>query len=232
MILVFPQASKSFNLFYRDIKLSLKGFENYAEKLVKSYNLQSFSEILIIVLDSFAYKEELVQIFKKISPDIKINLFILQNETQGAMCTLLMATNKLKNKSVLISSLDQLLIDQDLETKFVDDGADIQVPIFYSDKKRYSYLLRDEEKNVIQVFEKKVISNEAIMGFYYIKDFSDFFDESITLLEKYKGFRERTFYISDVLNSFLRSKKVVSFPNFNSKNYHKLKQISEFEALI
>lgn len=232
MILVFPQASKSFNLLYRDIKLSLKGFENYAEKLVKPYNLESFSEILFIVLDSFAYKEELVQIFKKISPNTKINLFILQNETQGAMCTLLMATNKLKNKTVLISSIDQLLIDEDLKTNFEDDGADIQVPIFYSDKEMYSYLLRDEEKNPIQVFEKKVISNEAIMGFYYIKNFSDFFDESLILLEKYKGFRERTFYISDIINSFIRSKKAVSFPNSNSKNYHKLKQISELEALI
>ena len=70
------------------------------------------------------------------------------------------------------------------------------------------------------------------MGFYYIKNFSDFFDESLILLEKYKGFRERTFYISDIINSFIRSKKAVSFPNSNSKNYHKLKQISELEALI
>ena len=65
MILVFPQASKSFNLLYRDIKLSLKGFENYAEKLVKPYNLESFSEILFIVLDSFAYKRNWYKSLKK-----------------------------------------------------------------------------------------------------------------------------------------------------------------------
>ena len=233
MILVFPQASKTFNLFYRDIRLSSKGLENYVSMITKAYDSKYIDEILLIVLESFAYKNELNQVFKKNFPQAKVNILVLIRETQGSMCTLLMAINKLKNQSVLISSLDQMLLGPQLDIDlFVNEDCDIQVPIFLSDKPFFSYILRDDENQVIQVIEKRVISNEAIMGFYFIKNFSDFFDEAIKLLEKYKGFRERIFFISDVINSFLISKKTVSFPKFFSQDYYKLKNISEFEMVI
>lgn len=69
------------------------------------------------------------------------------------------------------------------------------------------------------------------MGFYFIKNFSDFFDEALKLLEKYKGFEDRIFFISDVLNSLLRSKKIVSFPKLYSKDYYKLKDASQFQII-
>ena len=233
MILVFPQASKTFNLFYKEIRLSSYGIESYVRMISKGYNSKRISEILIIILKSFDYGSELKKVFQKIFPKIEISIFVLIKEAQGSMCTLLMTINKLKHQSILVSSFDQMLLEPPLDIDLYEDyGVDICVPIFESDKPFFSYILRDDESQIIQIAEKKTISNEAIMGFYFIKNFSDFFDEAIKLLEVYKGFDQRIFFISDVLNSFLRSKKTIFFPKIYSKDYYKLRNVSELELLI
>lgn len=231
MILVFPQASHKFNLFYKDVRLSAKGLDDYFSKIAGSYNKVGIEGILIIVLNSFGYQDELFNCLKNLFPNIPINFYVLQKETQGSMCSLLMAVNQLKDKSVVVSSLDQILRDRPLDLNMkADHSIDIEVPVFDSDMDSFSYILRDDDGKPIQTFEKKVVSAEAIMGIYKIKNFTMFFDLSIELLEKYKGFRERVFFISDVINAYIRSAKVVSFPNMKFNQYYKVRSLAEFES--
>tara|TARA_B110001450_G_C17601672_1_gene473261 strand:- start:18 stop:734 length:717 start_codon:yes stop_codon:yes gene_type:complete len=231
MILVFPQASHKFNLFYKDVRLSVYGLEEYAAKIANSYNHSNINGILIIILDSFAYQTELQSLFKNLFPQIPINFYVLKNETQGSMCSLLMAVNELKDLSVAVSSLDQILIDYPLALTLPEDQkVDIETPVFFSQSNSFSYILRDDDGRPIQAFEKKAVSSEAIMGVYKIHDFTTFFELSIELLEKYKGFRERVFFISDVINAYIRSSKIATFPNIESKQYYKFRSLAEFEA--
>lgn len=233
MILVFPQATQKFNHFYNEIRISRNGLEVYAEKISNIYDKKNIKEILFIVLDSFAYQEELKDSFANCFSTIPINFLLLKNETHGAMCTLLMAVNQLKDLPIVVSSLDQILLDSSSELIFNEDKAtNAVVPVFNSNESIFSYLLRDDKAQPIQVFEKKVISDEAIMGIYFIKNFTDFFDFSIELIVKYKGFRERVFFISDVLNAYLRASKSIDFPVLITNKYYKFKSLKEYEAIL
>ena len=73
MILVFPQASHKFNLFYKDVRLSAKGLDDYFSKIAGSYNKVDIEGILIIVLNSFGYQDELFNLLKNLFPNIPIN---------------------------------------------------------------------------------------------------------------------------------------------------------------
>jgi len=233
MILVFPQATQKFNLFYRDIRLSLNGLDDYISKISRTYKKGQIDGVMFIVLDTFVFKDELERCFKNFFGNIPISFLTLRKETQGSMCTLLMAINALKDLQVTISSLDQMILDEPLELNFSSqDNVDVEVPIFNSNNDMFSYVLRDDDMQPIQVFEKRVVSREAIMGIYKVKDFSEFFNQSIELLEKYKGFRERIFFISDVLNSYLRASKSVKFLETNAIHYHKFKSLYEFEDIL
>ena len=151
MILVFPQASDKFNLFYKDFRLSTYSLNDYVSKIASSYNKSDIDGILIIVLDSFTYQDELLKLIKSLFPNIPTSFYVLQKETQGSMCSLLMAINQLKDKSVVISSLDQILIDSPLDLNMkADESIDIEVPVFHSDRDSFSYILRDDDGKPIQ----------------------------------------------------------------------------------
>jgi len=233
MMLVFPQATQKFNFLYEKIRLSNYGIDVYVDMISRTYNKSHISGILFIVLESFIYKDEIRDVFRNCFETIPINFLVLKKETQGSMCTLLMAINQLKDLSATISSLDQLLLDNPIDINLHNnENFDAIVPTFNSSSKVFSYLLRDEAGKPIQIFEKRVISHQAILGIYSIKNFTDFFNFSIDLLFKYKGFRERTFFFSDVLNSYLGASRSVNFPELITNKYFKFSSISEYEEIL
>jgi len=111
-------------------------------------------------------------------------------------------------------------------------GIELEIPTIISNNNSLSYVLRDDEFKPIEIFEKKVISNEAIIGLYKVSNFSIFFDLSIDLLEKYKGFRSRVFYTSDVVNAYLANEREVVFETRQDSSYYKVLTVSDAKAVI
>ena len=91
------------------------------------------------------------------------------------------------------------------------------------------YLFLDTQH--IQLFEKKLVSNDAILGVYYLKDFTDFYKQCHELLIKYRGFKERVFYTSDVINNYIGEGYDCIFPN-TDVGYHKIRSLKDLDEIL
>ena len=85
------------------------------------------------------------------------------------------------------------------------DGA---LLTFKSNDPRYSYIHLDENDNVIQTMEKKVISDKAICGAYYFKN-KDVFKESV---DKYLiNCNYQEYFVSGVYNIMAEDKMLIKY---------------------
>ena len=230
MILVFPQATKKFNkLFTEMIKKSEASF--FLDRSFSCYNMKQISKVLLIILNDKFIEDYLYEYLSKLSLTTKFKIIVLKKETLGSICTLLMAIPYLKNKSVMISSLDQIILGNkiDVNNLLNKQNTKICVPTIKSNNKTLCYVLRDDLGRAIQLFEKKKISNEAILGVYLFKNFSDFFNTSNDLLIKYRGFSKKVFYSSDIINSLIKKHKVY-FPLLEL-SYLKIRSIKTLKKI-
>lgn len=145
----------------------------------------------------------------------------LKNETKGALCSILMAIDKIdRNDSLLILNGDQV-IDTDFETIYKhweNNTAEVGIVTFNSVHPRWSYA-KIEDGQVMQTAEKNPISNNAIAGYYYFNNAGLFFDCATQCILNDVQLDGR-FFISPVINEFvLRHKKVLNFA-IDKEDYH------------
>jgi hypothetical protein len=231
MILVFPQGTAKFNkLFIEMIKKSQASL--FLDKSLSAYNMKKISKVLLIILENKKIEKFLTKYFSNSSINKKVEIFSLKKKTSGSICTILMTIPILKKKSVMISSLDQIIIGKKIEVNNLPNkqSKKIVVPIIKSNNKNLCYILKDDLGNVVQLFEKKKLSDEAILGIYFFKDFSDFLKSCLDLLIKYKGFKDKVFYTSDVINDLMINQEV-SFPLLKLR-YFKIRSLDSFKKFI
>ena len=72
-----------------------------------------------------------------------------------------------------------------------------------------------DHKNVIEVAEKKVISNNATVGVYYWKQGKDFVKYTIKMIEKNVRVNNE-FYVCPVYNEAIKDKKKIIISNVDS----------------
>jgi len=97
----------------------------------------------------------------------------LTSMTQGAACTVLTAVEHISNDNDLIIANSDQLIDVKLDDYInFSRNANAQGTImtFESSHPKWSYARLDEVGNVLEVAEKKVISNKATVGVYYFSE--------------------------------------------------------------
>ena len=231
MILVFPQATKKFNkLFSEMIKKSQASL--FLDKSLSCYNMKHISKVLIIILENKQIEKFIAKYVSNSNLNNKIEIFVLKKETSGSICTILMTIPILKNKSVMISSLDQIIIGKKIDVSDLlnSQNEKIIVPVIKPNNKKLCFILKDDLGNVIELFEKKKIGNEAIVGIYLFKNFSDYLKTCLDLLIKYKGFKNKVFYNSDVINSLMQNQKV-KFPILKLQ-YFKIKSVKTLKKAL
>lgn len=175
----------------------------------------SFAHKFILVCREDHYeKYSLYQIFENATDD-NYECVRLTAPTSGAACTVLTAIDFINNDNELIVANADQLVDGGINefVKFVRknelDGA---IMAFDSNHPRWSYALADKEGNVVQVAEKRVISNNATVGVYYFRKGSDFVDAAARMIEKDIRVNGE-FYVSPVYNELiLDGKKVMIYP--------------------
>ena len=214
MILLFPQATNAFNQMIVEMFDNSIG-DTFLEKSFGSYDFEHVTKVVVIVLKNTLVETVLSDFLSKSSEIRNYEIVVLERETSGSICSILMATPLLNNESVIISALDQIVVGQKLNFNDFEgmSDADVIAPTYGSDDPLLCYTLEDEVGNVIQLFEKKRVSGEAILGMYFIRDFSVFFRNCHELLIKFRGFQDRIFYTSDVINSFIGQDAKCYFPS-------------------
>ena len=157
----------------------------------------------------------------------------LRTQTQGALCTCLMAIDHINNETPLIIANSDQIIDVDYNAvlqHFDAEQDDAGVITFPNIHPRWSYA-KKQNGSVVEVAEKRPLSKDAIAGFYYYRHGSDFVEGAKRALLKGNSHDGR-FYISASLNEMILDGKKVGYFDIKKEQYHSFyspEKIKEYE---
>ncbi len=155
-------------------------------------------------------KYDFYNIFKQSSKNL-FEVVTINGKTEGAALTALSAIEHINNdEELLIANADQFIVGG-LDA-FIDKArkikADGYILTFPSSHPRWSYARIISGNEVMEVAEKKVISNHATAGIYYYKNGRDFVTATQSMIEK--NIRHNNeFYICPAYNEFILVNKKV-----------------------
>ena len=170
-------------------------------------NLNISANYIFLAQKSHIEKYNLQSVLKIIEPDSKI--IEIDGITEGAACTTLLAEKFIDNKQpLLIANSDQFIEWNASKTmyKFVSKKADGGILTFESIHPKWSYAKVDENNKVLEVAEKKVISNNATVGIYYWKQGKDYVKYAKQMIKKNIRINNE-FYVCPVFNVAIKENK-------------------------
>ena len=148
----------------------------------------------------------------------------VRGETQGAVCTALLAIEHINNKTPLIITNGDQIISADLNAAVEDfqrrdlDGGII---IFEAVHPRWSFVRCDCNGHVIEAAEKRPISNMATAGFYYYKNGKDFVECSQKMILK-NAHVGGNYYVCPTFNEMVLNQKRVGIYKISKTDYFSL----------
>ncbi len=166
--------------------------------------------------------------------DGQCKIVVLDRETKGAACSALMAIDVINDDNPLVIANFDQVIDCNLPKHFEDlqnSDADAGCLTFNTTHPRWSFVLLDEKKYVLETAEKRPLSRNAIAGFYYFRKGMDFVDAAKSMIIKSCSNSE-IFYVAPIFNELiLKNKKVkaVHIPNENYHSFYTPQKIEEYE---
>ena len=180
-------------------------------------------KFLFCVKDEDIKNFQVNSVIKQLVPDSEI--IIINDKTMGAVCTALLSIEYINNEEELIL----LAVDDFIEVSsenilhfFRKNKSDAGVVSFNSVHPRYSFAKLDENNSVIEVSEKKPISKNALVSFYYYKKGSDFVECAKNVIRK-DNLINGSFYLSQTLNEMILRQKKVSLYKITNEKFHPLK---------
>lgn len=191
------------------------------ERVVGYLNsIEGAKRFIFILNEEDAHKFHLDNIAKLVAG--KESVVVKQaGRPKGAVCSILLAISHILNDEPLIISNCDQVIDYNLNKVvryFMHENADAGVICFDSVHPKWSYALEDEQRNVVEMAEKRPISRNAVAGFYYFKGGSQFVDCAMKSIERNASVND-LFYIAPTINELiLENKKVLTYKIDNS-NY-------------
>lgn len=157
----------------------------------------------------------------------------LKNQTAGALCTCLMAIEYINDDTELIIANSDQIIDIDYRNViayFHEQHADAGVITFPNIHPRWSYA-RKQGNEVVEVAEKRPLSQNAIAGFYYYRKGSDFVEAAKKAILKQNNL-DGCYYISASINELILMNKKICFYDISKeqyKSFYSPAKIKEFE---
>jgi len=163
------------------------------------------------------------QIDQKLKAWAGINTVVvpIQQVTEGAACTVLLAKPYLSASDMVIANSDQL-VDFSFE-QFVSDArtsrADGSILVFEDSDEKWSFARVNAAGEVIEVAEKKPISNLATVGIYYFKTGLDFVKGAEQMIAKNSRVNGE-FYVCPVYNELIAMKKRILTAKIEKSSMH------------
>lgn len=172
-------------------------------------NLNIDANYIFLVRKEHYDQYNLKYMLNLISPGCSI--VIVDNLTEGAACTSLLAKELINDDNpLLIANSDQFVEwnSADMMYSMANSAIDGGILVFESHHPKWSYALTDNDDNVIEVAEKKVISNLATVGIYYWKHGKDYVKYAEQMIDK--NIRTNNeFYICPVYNEAIADGKKI-----------------------
>lgn len=143
-------------------------------------------------------------------------------QTAGALCSCLLAIDKLDHEAPLLIFNSDQVISADIDSFICDfekAGADAGVLTFDSIHPRWSYVVEAEDNCVAQACEKKVVSRMAIAGLYYFRKAGQFFDAAQKAILNDANV-DGAFFLSAAINQTILDGGKVMYSVIDSREYH------------
>lgn len=189
----------------------------------------------------FCVKAEDIQRFrvKEVITQILSNSTVIpiHSQTKGSVCTALLGLEHIDNEEELLLLAVDDFVDDDLKgivDYFRQNLCDAGVVSFTSVHPRYSFAKLDDTGAVIEVSEKKPISKNALVSFYYFRYGRDFIACAKNVIRKDNPTGD-AFYISQTLNEMILQQKKIGLYRVENDKFHPLKtevQLSQYLADI
>ena len=190
-------------------------------------------QFIFIVKASDCRKFHLDSVLKLLTNDQSV-IIEIENETQGAVCSVLLAIDYINNSDeLIISNSDhtfQISLNPLIEY-FRSEKMDAGIPIFESVHPHWSFVSLDVNNRVQQATEKRPISRNAVAGIYYFKNGSDFIYGSIEMIRNDDRINN-LFYLAPALNQLILHNKHVGVKKIKNEsyfNFYSQEKIKEYE---
>lgn len=177
-------------------------------------NLNIDANFIYIVRKEHSEKYNMKTFLNNITPNCKV--VEVDHLTEGAACTTLLAKEFIDNdQELLIANSDQFIEWNSCEFYHSMNSDSIAGGIltFKNSHPKWSYVKLDEDKNVVEVREKEVISNDATIGIYhwskgsdYVKYAEQMISKNIRYGQNFNGNGE--FYVAPVYNEAILDGKI------------------------
>jgi HAD superfamily hydrolase (TIGR01509 family) len=176
-------------------------------------NLNIDANFIFIVQKSHREKYNLDALLNMMTPGCKI--VEVDGITEGAACTTLLASNFINNNNPLIIANSDQFIEWD-SNEFMyhmhESDCDAGILTFKSIHPKWSFVRIDEAGFVLEVAEKKTISNIATVGIYYWKHGSDYVKYARSMIDKNIRVNNE-FYVCPVFNEAISDNKKIKIFN-------------------
>jgi dTDP-glucose pyrophosphorylase len=239
MNLVIPIASSS-NFFsleeygYPKPLIEIMGMPMIEYVIKNITHDNTFEKIIFIVRQDECDRFHLDNTLNLLSP-IKPEIIRLRADTQGALCSVLLAIEHInQDEPLLISNADQIFEQgiADHLRRFGASDLDAACLTFSSVHPRWSYVKMNEDGLVIETAEKRPISKHAIAGLYWYKNGSDFVQSSMASI-RHGSSVEGKYFLSPVFNEYILLGKKVGCHTVPNEKYHTFyspQKIEEYES--
>ncbi|GLC87795.1 hypothetical protein [Lysinibacillus piscis] len=138
---------------------------------------------------------------------VKINHF-----TSGQAETALFALTT-KDESIAIYNIDTYV--KDLAAIEIEEGVDGMIPVFSAEGTHWSFTKSDAQNKVIEIAEKRRISEWATVGLYYFassNDYKEYYNVTYSNLSSVEK------YIAPIYETMIRSGKLIKDVKIPSQN--------------
>ncbi len=185
-------------------------------QVINNLSLNDESKLIFIQRSDFAQTNK--QRFHQQVKCFNHQIIYVDRITEGAACSVLLAKQFINNKNQLIvANCDQIILDNNYMQKSIqhyrNTKSDGGILCFKAQQTKWSYA-RVEQNYVVQVAQKKVISNLATVGIYYFKEGQQFVKSSLSMIQKDIRVNGQ-FYVCPVYNQMISNKKNISIYQIN-----------------
>jgi NDP-sugar pyrophosphorylase family protein len=212
--------------------VEIKGKSMIQHVIENLSNINDEFEFVFIVNSEDCKRFHLHNILKLLAG--KCNVVQVNENTKGALCSILLGIKHINNKEELIICNGDQIVDcnfNEVLSSFREKKSDVGLITFNSVHPRWSYIRYDDDKNVVETAEKRPLSKHAIAGFYYFKHGLDFVNGAMESIEKGSDINGM-YYIAPSINQLiLKNKKITAF-EIDSERYQSFyspKKIREYE---
>ena len=221
MNIVMPMAglgSRFKSDFYKTIKPLIPiGGKPMIHEVLKSLKLSGKYHFII---RKDQYTPQLTYVLKKLIPDC--NLIYVNKLTDGPASTCLMARNLIdSDEQLIIANSDQVLWwNSDLFQELIKcTDSDGLVVTYDSNSPKNSYARIDKDGFVLEITEKVVISDLALVGIHYWKRGRDFVSSANQMInDKKKSLGE--YYVGPTYNYLISSSGKVRVFRISKNEYY------------